>query len=73
MGNNMESEIIFQVEEDPAGGFCATSEDFSICPEAASMDELKAMVRDAVCCHYEGNTCPVVILLRTSKGEVIRA
>ena len=37
------------------------------------MDELRAMVRDAVRCHFDSDSTPAIIRLHIVKDEVIRA
>ncbi len=46
-------EIVFVVEEAPEGGFTARAVGVSIFTEADSVDQLEAMVRDAVRCHFD--------------------
>lgn len=46
------SEIIFLVEDDPEGGYVARSIGASIFTQADNFEALKAMVRDAVECHF---------------------
>lgn len=48
-----ESEIIFNVEETPEGGYTARALGHSILTEADTLEELRAMVRDAVLCHFQ--------------------
>jgi len=67
------SEIIFSVQESPEGGYEARALDFSIFTEADSLDELKAMIRDAVSCHFDPADKPAVIRLHMVKDEVISA
>ena len=67
----MESEIIFQVEESPEGGYDARALGHSIYTQAGTIDELKAMLQDAVRCHFEENDRPRVIRLHLVKDEVI--
>lgn len=67
------SEIIFSVQESPAGGYEARALGFSIFTQADSLDELKAMVRDAVSCHFDSDSKPRVIRLHMVKDEVISA
>jgi predicted RNase H-like HicB family nuclease len=67
----MESEIIFEVEEAPEGGYDARALGYSIYTQAETMDELKAMLQDAVRCHFEENERPRVIRLHLVKDEVI--
>jgi predicted RNase H-like HicB family nuclease len=67
----MESEIIFEVEESPEGGYDARALGYSIYTQAETIDELKAMLQDAVRCHFEENERPRVIRLHLVKDEVI--
>ena len=41
-------EIVFIVEEDESGGYCARSVGHGIFTEADDLDELKAMIEDAI-------------------------
>jgi predicted RNase H-like HicB family nuclease len=67
----MESEIIFEVEEAPEGGYDARALGHSIYTQAETIDELKAMLQDAVRCHFDENERPRVIRLHLVKDEVI--
>jgi hypothetical protein len=67
----MANEIVFIVEEAAEGGYQATAIGHSIVTEAATLDELKKMIRDAVCCHFEDCDKPVSIRLHLIKEEVI--
>jgi predicted RNase H-like HicB family nuclease len=67
----MESEIIFEVEEAPEGGYDARALGHSIYTQAETIDELKAMLQDAVRCHFEESERPRVIRLHLVKDEVI--
>jgi len=67
----MKSEIIFEVEESPEGGYDARALGYSIYTQADTIDELKAMLQDAVRCHFEENDRPRVIRLHLVKDEVI--
>ncbi len=55
------SEIIFLVERTPEGTFYAKARGHSIFTAANSKDELKAMVTDAVTCHFEDGEAPALI------------
>ena len=48
----MAKEIIFLVEDAPEGGYTARSLGHGIFTEAETLNELKAMVRDAVDCYF---------------------
>jgi len=67
----MESEIIFEVQESPEGGYDARALGHSIYTQAETIDELKAMLQDAVRCHFDENEGPRVIRLHLVKDEVI--
>jgi hypothetical protein len=67
------TEIIFEVEESPGGGFEARALGHAIFTEAETLDELRRMVRDAVRCHFDPETAPRLIRLHLVKDEVIPA
>jgi hypothetical protein len=67
-----DSEIIFSVHDSPEG-YEARALGYAIFTQADTMEELKAMVRDAVRCHFDDNTAPSVIRLHIVKDEVISA
>lgn len=48
----MGSEIIFEVTEGAAGGFCAVALGHAIATQGDTMEETREMVRDAVKCHF---------------------
>ena len=47
-------EIIFLVEDAPEGGYTARALGASVFTEADDLDSLRAQVRDAVRCHFDG-------------------
>ena len=67
------TEIIFEVEESPEGGFEARALGPAIFTEAATLNELREMVRDAVRCHFDPAKAPRLIRLHLVKDEVIPA
>lgn len=68
------TEIIFIVEEDPDGGYGARAVGPAIFTQADSFEELRAMVRDAVRCHFEDEASrPKLIRLHWVRDEVIAA
>jgi len=67
----VESEIIFLVNESPEGGFEAKSVSHSIFTEADTLEELRAMVKDAVECHFDDQARPSIIRLHLVKEEII--
>jgi hypothetical protein len=48
----MKSEIIFEVTEAEEGGYCASALGCGITTQGETLEELRAMVRDAVDCYY---------------------
>ncbi len=69
----MNTEIIFTVQESPEGGYEASSLSHSIYTEADTLEELRAMVRDAVICHFDDGARPRLIRLHFVKEEVFAA
>jgi hypothetical protein len=67
------SEIIFDVSESPEGGYEARALGFAIFTQADTLDELRAMVQDAVRCHFDDEVggLPSVIRLHMVRDEVI--
>jgi hypothetical protein len=65
------SEIIFIVSEPPEGGYAAEALGQSIFTVADTLDELNAMVRDAVICHFEEESRPKIIRLHFVREESI--
>lgn len=63
-----DTEIIFAVEESPEGGYEARALGHSIYTQAATLEELKEMLRDAVRCHFEEATRPRVIRLHLTSA-----
>jgi hypothetical protein len=59
----MDKEIIFLVEEAPEGGFTAQALDHSIFTEAASINQLEKMARDALLCHFDSGVEPRFVRL----------
>ena len=67
----MNQEVIFLIEEAPEGVYTARALGHSIFTEGESVDEIRAAVRDAVCCHFEDRDMPRVIRLHFVKDEVM--
>jgi hypothetical protein len=65
------SEIIFQVETAPEGGFTAKALGHSIFTEANTWAELRTMVQEAVRCHFDPGTGPCVIRLHQVHEELL--
>ncbi len=68
------SEIIFEVGEAEEGGFWARALGHSIFTQGEDWDDLRAIVKDAVTCHFEKESDrPKVIRLHYVKDEVLAA
>jgi predicted RNase H-like HicB family nuclease len=67
------SEIIFDVREDEAdGGYVASALGYGIHTQGETLDELRAMVKDAVDCYFdETMQRPSVIRLHFVRDEVL--
>ena len=60
----MGTEIIFLVQESAEGGFEAQALGHGIFTQGETLEELRAMVKDAVHCHFEANGTPRIIRLK---------
>ena len=69
----MDTEILFTVTTSPEGGFEARALGHSIFTEADTLEELRAMVREAVACHFEEADAPKLIRLHFVREEVFAA
>jgi predicted RNase H-like HicB family nuclease len=71
------SEIIFEVQEDEIdGGYVATALGHGIVTQGDSLEELRAMVKDAVNCYFGDGVprpMPRVIRLHFVRDEVFAA
>ncbi len=68
----MQTEIIFDVEEDLTdGGFVARALGHSIFTEADTWEELRTNVKEATLCHFEEGQAPHVIRLHRVMDEVL--
>ena len=67
------SEIIFQIEEAPEGGYTAQALGHAIFTEAEWLDELRENVPDAVRCHFDEGAGPKLIRLHFVRDEVLAA
>ena len=65
------SEIIFEVTEAVEGGYDARALGYSIFTQGEDWADLKAMVKDAVRCHFDEENMPVIVRLHLVKDEVI--
>ncbi|MFQ6028114.1 MAG: 2-oxoisovalerate dehydrogenase [Dehalococcoidia bacterium] len=66
-----ETEIIFEVQESPEGGYEAKALGYSIYSEADDWEQLKEALRDAVRCHFEEGESPRLIRIHLVRDEVI--
>ncbi|HWN96450.1 MAG TPA: 2-oxoisovalerate dehydrogenase [Methylomirabilota bacterium] len=69
------TEIIFEVREDEVdGGYNAHALGHDIFTQGETVDDVRAMVRDAVACHFGDRTDrPRVIRLHFVRDEVLSA
>ena len=67
------SEIIFIVEDAPEGGFVARAVGESIFTQAATVNELRDQIRDAVRCHFDEGKMPKLIRMHFVRDEVFAA
>ncbi len=68
----MNSEIIFEVTEAEEGGYCAAALGFGIHTQGETLEELRAMVRDAVACYFDSpEQAPKIIRLHFVRDEVL--
>ena len=65
------AEIIFEVTEADEGGYEARALGHSIFTQGDDWNDLKAMARDAVLCHFEERSAPRVIKLQLIREEAI--
>ena len=65
------AEIIFEVTEAPEGGYDAKALGYSIFTQGEDWDDLKAMTRDAVLCHFDEDDVPRVVRLHLVRDEAI--
>jgi predicted RNase H-like HicB family nuclease len=67
------SEIILEVREDEAdGGYTANALGYGIHTQGDSLEELRAMVKDAVSCYFdESMESPKIIRLHFVRDEVL--
>jgi predicted RNase H-like HicB family nuclease len=67
------SEITFDVREDEAdGGYTASAIGYGIHTQGETLDELRAMVKDAVKCYFdESMESPKIIRLHFVRDEVL--
>ena len=57
-------EIVFIVEEDESGGYCARAVGHAIFTQGETLDETRAMIQDAVQCHFDDDERPKTIRIQ---------
>jgi len=57
-------EIVFIVEEDESGGFCARAVGHAIFTQGETLDETREMIQDAVLCHFDRSERPRTIRIQ---------
>jgi predicted RNase H-like HicB family nuclease len=68
----MNSEIIFEVTEAEEGGYCASALGWGITTQGETLEELRAMVRDAVDGYFDDSAqAPRIIRLHFVRDEVL--
>ena len=66
-----DAELIFLIEEAAEGGYTARALGHAIYTEADTLAELKAMVQDAVRCHFDEAERPAIARLHLVRDELI--
>ncbi|MBV9324457.1 MAG: 2-oxoisovalerate dehydrogenase [Chloroflexi bacterium] len=66
-----DAELIFVVEEAAEGGYTARALGHAIFTEADTLPDLKAMVQDAIRCHFDEAERPVIARLHLVRDELI--
>ena len=64
----MPAEIIFEVTEAIEVGYDARALGYSIFTQGEDWADLKAMVKDAVLCHFDDNSVPSAFRLRPAEA-----
>lgn len=65
------TELIFDVEDDPEGGYAARALGEAIFTQAGNLEGLHKNVREAVVCHFEDGKGPSMLRLHFVKEEVL--
>jgi hypothetical protein len=66
-------QIVFDVTESIEGGFEASALGYRIHTQGENWDDLKAMIQDAVRCHFDEADRPALVRLLFTKEEVLSA
>lgn len=70
-GSMRTAEIVFEVTKSDEGGYKARARSRSIFTQGDDWNDLKAMVRDAVLCHFGEGSAPRAIRLHLIREEAI--
>ena len=65
------SEIIFEVAEAAGGGYDARALRHIISPQGDGWDDLTAMARNAVLCHFDEDDAPIAVSLHLVRDKAI--
>jgi hypothetical protein len=65
------AEIIFEILEEPEGGYSARALEGGIFTQAETLEALKSAVRDAVLCHFEEGQAPRVVRLHLVRDFLV--
>ncbi len=71
--NNSMKQVVFEVVDSPEGGYEATALGHRIYTQGETWENLKAMVQDAVRCHFEQKDRPALIRLLFVREEALSA
>ena len=65
-------EIIFEVLEDPTGGYTASALGFGIHTQGETVEDLKNQLRDAVDCYFDDSASrPAIVRLHFVRDELM--
>ncbi len=65
-------EIIFEILEDPTGGYTAAALGFGIHTQGETVEDLKIQLRDAVECYFDDSSeRPAVVRLHFVRDELM--
>ena len=66
-------QIVFEVRESAEGGYEASALGYRIHTQGEDWEDLKAMVQDAVKCHFQDEEAPKIVRLLFTREEVLCA
>ena len=67
----MVDELVFEVTQEPDGGFSASALDAAIFTQGDTWEELREMALDAVKCHFDDAQAPSKIRLHLLRDETL--